>query len=119
MNFREQEHLYQAFRKSRAASAPVITPPCPMIVSDNPDRLTTSKAASSSTQYETVVKKYDMSLPSTGDQVYKCGIHDFETKNLTEFNRHLSTKDHGSKAASVPVNKLQEILRFQKSNGRL
>ena len=78
-----------------------------------------SKAGS--TQYETVVKKYDMSLPSTGDQVFKCGIHDFETKNVTEFNRHLSTKDHGtgSKATSVSVNKLQEILRFQRSNGRL
>ena len=81
------------------------------------------KGKAGSTQYETVVKKYDMSLPSTGDQVFKCGIHDFETRNVTEFNRHLSTKDHGSKAASVPipvqVNKLQEILRFQKSKGRL
>jgi hypothetical protein len=62
-------------------------------------------------------KYYDMSLPSTGDQVYKCGLHDFETKNLIEFKAHV--EDHGSKAASVPVNKLQEILRFQRSNGRL
>jgi hypothetical protein len=63
-------------------------------------------------------KYYDMSLPSTGDQVFKCGIHDFETKNVTEFNRHV--EDHGSKAASVSGTiKLQEILRFQRSNGRL
>lgn len=61
-------------------------------------------------------KYYDMSLPSTGDQVYKCGLHNYETRNLKEFNRHV--EDHGSKAASVPVNKLQEILRFQRSNGR-
>ena len=40
---------------------------------------------------------YDNSLPSTGDQVYKCGLHDYETKSLTEFNRHV--EDHGSKAA--------------------
>ena len=53
-----------------------------------------------------------MSLPSTGDQVYKCGLHDFETKNLTEFKGHI--ENHSSKAASVPVNKLQEIIRFQK-----
>jgi hypothetical protein len=84
MNLQEQERFYQAFTRSRAASsqsqsqnqnqAPVITTPSQMIVSDYPDRIKTSKAASSSTQYETVVKKYDMSLPSTGDQVYKCGF---------------------------------------------
>lgn len=44
-------------------------------------------------------KYYDMSLPSTGDQIYKCGTHNFETRNLREFNRHV--EDHGSKAASV------------------
>jgi hypothetical protein len=68
-----------------------------------------SKAAS--TQYETVVKKYDMSLPSTGDQVFKCGIHDFETKNVTEFNRHV--ENHTSKAASVSgTNKIKAIHDF-------
>jgi hypothetical protein len=70
-----------------------------------------SKAGSDVTKY------YDMSLPSTGDQIYKCGLHDYETRNLKEFNRHI--ENHSSKAASVPVNKLQEIIRFQKSNGRL
>jgi hypothetical protein len=60
-----------------------------------------------------VTKTYDMSLPSTGDQVYKCGLHEFETKNLPEFKRHV--EDHGSKAAgaSVPsVNKLKAIHDF-------
>src|SRR6187455_1738680 len=37
-----------------------------------------SKAGSSDV---TTTKTYDMSLPSTGDQIYKCGLHDFETKN--------------------------------------
>jgi hypothetical protein len=27
---------------------------------------------------------------STGDQIHKCGIHDFETRNLKEFNDHLN-----------------------------
>ena len=61
----------------------------------------------------TTTKTYDMSLPSTGDQVYKCGLHEFETKNLTEFKRHV--EDHGSKAASASVpgiNKLKEIQDF-------
>ena len=44
---------------------------------------------------------YDMSLPSSGDQVYKCGLHEFETKNLTEFKRHV--EDHGSKALLFQV----------------
>jgi hypothetical protein len=64
----------------------------------------------------TTTKTYDMSLPSTGDQVYKCGLHEFETKYLTEFNRHV--ENHGSKAASVNsgVNKVREIWDFM--NGR-
>ena len=79
-----------------------------------------SKAGSQSTQYETVVKKYDMSLPSTGDQVFKCGIHDFETKNVTEFNRHVEKENHGSKAASVSgTNKIRAIQEFFNSNGRI
>jgi hypothetical protein len=71
-----------------------------------------SKAGSDAQRY------YDMSLPSTGDQVYKCGLHEFETKNLTEFKRHV--EDHGSKAAaSVPgINKLKEIQDFINSHGR-
>ena len=71
-----------------------------------------SKAGSDVTKYY-----YDMSLPSTGDQVYKCGLHEFETKNLTEFKRHV--EDHGSKAASVPgINKLKAIHDFINSHGR-
>jgi DNA-binding protein Fis len=71
-----------------------------------------SKAGSDVTKYY-----YDMSLPSTGDQVYKCGLHEFETKNLTEFKRHV--EDHGSKAASVPgINKIKAIQDFIMANGR-
>jgi hypothetical protein len=66
--------------------------------------LQTSKAGSGT-------KYYDMSLPSTGDQVYKCGTHDYETRSLTEFNRHV--EDHGSKAASVSsINKIKAIHDF-------
>ena len=62
-------------------------------------------------------KYYDMSLPSTGDQVYKCGLHDFETKNITEFKGHI--ENHSNKAASVPnINKIKEIHDFIKSNGK-
>jgi hypothetical protein len=80
------------------------------LTKDGPVLQKESKAAS--TQYETVVKKYDMSLPSTGDKVYRCGLHDYETRSLTEFNRHV--EDHGSKAASVsvPTNKLKAIQDF-------
>ena len=134
MNLQQQEQFYQAFRKSRAASTKDDT-----IVTEIVDGLIVSKPAkrieylsTKETQASEPIitdlqkskagsgtKYYDMSQPSTGDQVFKCGIHEFETKNLTEFNRHLSTKDHSSKAASVPVNKLREIIRFQKSNRRL
>jgi hypothetical protein len=140
MNLQQQDRFYQMMTRlkaqgnssSRAASAnaPVIKPPCDIIVSDNPDRVNNnnnSKAASPSTQYQTVVneKKYDMGGSSTGEQVYQCGTHNFETKNLKEFNEHVTrTHDHndsGGKAASafVQENKLQDIIRFQKSNGRL
>ena len=30
-------------------------------------------------------KKYDMGGSSTGEPVYQCGTHNFETKNLNEF----------------------------------
>jgi DNA-binding protein Fis len=72
-----------------------------------------SKAGSDVTKYY-----YDMSLPSTGDQVYKCGLHEFETNNLTEFNRHV--ENHGSRAASVRgINKIKEIHDFIMANGRI
>ena len=137
MNLQQQERFYQAFRKSKAASTKddkIITDVVNgLIVSRPANKIESLYKAKETQASEPIItdlqkskagpgtKYYDMSLPSTGDQVYKCGIHEFETKNLTEFNRHLSTKDHGSKAASVPVqvNKLQEILKFQRSNGRL
>jgi DNA-binding protein Fis len=72
-----------------------------------------SKAGSDVTKYY-----YDMTLPSTEDQVYKCGLHEFETKNLTEFNRHV--ENHGSRAASVRgINKIKEIHDFIMANGRI
>ena len=96
-----------------------LTPSTNESVASEPIITDLQKSKAGSTQYETVVKKYDMSLPSTGDQVFKCGIHDFETKNVTEFNRHLSTKVHGSKAASVSgTNKIKAIQDFIRSNGK-
>ena len=93
--------------RSKAAAAPVIKPPCDMIVSDNPDRINNNNSKAASTQYQTVVKekKYDMGESSTGEQVYQCGTHNFETKNLKEFKEHEAVMhDHdgsGGKAASV------------------
>ena len=81
-----------------------------------------SKAGS--TQYQTVVKKIDMGGSSTGEQIFQCGIHDYETKSLKEFNEHLRTKAHndnntGSKAASVSgTNKIKAIHDFIRSNGK-
>jgi hypothetical protein len=88
--------------KSRSKAAAVIKAPCDMIVSDNPNRIK-SKAAST-TQYQTVITKYDMGGSASSDNiVYQCGTHNFETKNLKEFNEHVARLPHndtGSKAAS-------------------
>jgi hypothetical protein len=104
-----------------------------MIVSDNPDRINNnnnskSKAAAS-TQYETVITKYDMGGSASSDNiVYQCGTHNFETKNLKEFNEHVARLPHndtGSKAASMSMsvpginnNKLKTIQDFISSNGK-
>ena len=141
MNLKQQEQFYQMMTRvkanSRAASVPkedaivteivdglIVSKPAKKIeyigASETQGRnesepividLQKSKAGSDVTKYH----YYDMSLPSTGDQVYKCGIHDFETKNLTEFNGHV--ENHGSKAASVFVqeNKIKVIQDFYKS----
>jgi hypothetical protein len=50
--------------------------------------------------------------------IYKCGTHNFETRNLKEFNEHVSRLDHesSSKAASVTsVNKVKVIADFLNS----
>jgi hypothetical protein len=96
-----------------------------MIVSNNPDRiLTNSKAASTltpTTQYQTVITKYDMGGSSAGEAIYECGTHDLETKNLKEFNEHVARLPHNdtnSKAASVGgsgVNKVKVIADFLNS----
>jgi hypothetical protein len=95
----EKEPIVIDLQKSKAGSA------------STPDRI--SKETIQTSEGPAVVTKYyfDNSLPSTGDQVYKCGLHEFETKNLIEFNRHV--EDHGSKAASAPsINKLKAIQDF-------
>jgi hypothetical protein len=139
MNFQQQEQFYQMMTrlKSRAASTPAnekenetVTEVMNGLIVTRPAKKFEHLSTSETKESEPIItdlqtskagsgtKYYDMSLPSTGDQVFKCGIHDFETKNVTEFNRHV--EDHGSKAASVSGTiKLQEILRFQRSNGRL
>ena len=129
MSLQRQEQFYQMMTRlkssrSKAAAAPVIKPPCDMIVSDNPDRINNNNSKAASTQYQTVVKKYDKGGSSTGEQVYQCGTHNFETKNLKEFKEHEEVMhDHdgsGGKAASVPgINKLKMIHDFIRSNGRI
>jgi hypothetical protein len=138
MNLQQQERFYQfmnrikANERSRAASTKEDT-----IVTEIVDGLIVSKPAKKieyvddvkeqekepividlqkSKAGSDVTKYYDMSLPSTGDQVYKCGTHDYETRSLKEFNRHV--ENHGSKAASpfVQENKLRAIHDFM--NGK-
>ena len=140
--------------KSRSKAAAVIKAPCDMIVSDNPGRDKSSKAASSTvfsseeelfasappgpvpdrirqrivqtaegparvTSYE-----YERGGSSSGDQVYKCGTHDYETKSVTEFNNHInkthnesSTSSNSKAASSVSsMNKARDIAEFLNSN---
>jgi hypothetical protein len=101
-----------------------------MIVANNPNRIINSKAAST----QTVVT--DMGGSSSGEMIYRCGPHDFETKSLKEFNEHVTRLPHNdsgrsSKAASsteesiiegVPhytVNKVKVIQDFLASNGKV
>jgi hypothetical protein len=109
--------LRQNQTKSKAAA--VIKAPCDMIVSDNPDRK--GKAASStvfSSDEELIASAPPGSVPdrirqqiiqtaegpakvtsyeyerqgsSSGEQVYQCGTHNFETRNVKEFN-NISTE---------------------------
>ena len=152
-NFNEQFYemmgrLRQNQTKSKAAA--VIKAPCDMIVSDNPGRDKSSKAASSivfSSDEELIASAPPGPVPdrirqkivqtaegparvtsyeyegqgssSSPDMVYKCGTHDFETKNVKEFNNHINkTHNEGSKAASITssANKAKDIHDFISSN---
>jgi hypothetical protein len=114
-------NVIEKHRKSKAASAPVITTPCNFMVADNPNRIINgSKAAS--TQMLTRERRIPIPGSSSGELLYKCGVHDYETKNLMEFNEHLNMthSDTNSKAASVlSINKVKAIHDFLKSDGRL
>ena len=146
--------LRQNQTKSKAGA--VIKAPCDMIVSDNPNRDKSSKAASSSgsafsseeelfasappgpvpdrirqrivqtaegparvTSYE-----YERQGSSSGEQVYQCGTHNFETRNVKEFNSHInrthndsSTSSNSKAASSVSsANKARIIAEFLNSN---
>ena len=135
MNLQQQDQFYQMMTrlkaKSRAASSTEL-PEAERRVTEMINGQLISKPAKKVTLVEkqeqepividlqkskagsdiTTTKYYDMSLPSTGDQVYKCGLHEFETKNLIEFKAHV--ENHSSKAASVNsgVNKVKEIRDF-------
>ena len=139
-------------KSNRSKAAAVIKAPCDMIVSDNPGRDKSSKAASStvfSSDEELIASappgpvpdrirqrivqtaegpakvtsyEYERQGSSSGDQVYQCGTHNFETKNLKEFNNHIA-KTHnesttGSKAASSvnSENKAKAITEFLNIN---
>jgi hypothetical protein len=84
-----------------------------MIVANNPNR---SMAAS------TRERRIPIPGSSSGELLYKCGVHEYETKNLSEFNEHLNMthNDTNSKAASVSsIDKVKVIHDFLKSDGRL
>jgi hypothetical protein len=123
---KSQDQLFEMIgrlreRQNNRSKAAAIVTPCQMIVSDNPDwDKTGNKSKAASTQ--TIVKKYDMGGSSTGEPIYQCGTHNFETKSLNEFNNHLSRTDNEShsKAASVPsIDKVKATHDFLKSDGRI
>ena len=146
--------LRQNQTKSKAAA--VIKAPCDMIVSDNPGRDKSSKAASPSAVFSSdeeliasappgpvpdrirqrivqtaegpaKVTSYEyerQGSSSSTDMVYKCGTHDYETKNLKEFNNHIAkthndsstSSNSSSKAASIgSANKARVIAEFLNS----
>ena len=155
-NFNEQfyEMMGRLRQNKGSKAAAVIKAPCDMIVSDNPGRDKSSKAASSTvfssdeelfasappgpvpdrirqrivqtaegpakvTSYE-----YERQGSSSGEQVYQCGTHNFETRNVKEFNNHInrthndSSTSNNSKAASSvsSANKARVIAEFLNSN---
>ena len=132
MNLQQQDQFYQmmnrvkANERSRAASTKedaIVTEIVDGLIVSKPAKKIEYLSTKETQASEPIItdlqkskagsgtKYYDMSLPSTGDQVFKCGIHDFETKNVKEFNGHL--ENHGIKAASVPgIKKIQAIHDF-------
>ena len=159
-NFNEQ--LFEMIGRQRqnqtkSKAAAVIKAPCDMIVSDNPGRDKSSKAASSSSAVfsseeelfasappgpvpdrirQRIVQtaegpakvtsyEYERQGSSSGEQVFQCGTHNFETKNVKEFNNHInrthndSSTSSNSKAASIAIgsaNKARDIAEFLNSN---
>ena len=86
-----------------------------------PDRIRqkviqTAEGPARVTSYE-----YEGQGSSSGDQVYKCGTHDFETKNVKEFNINRthddsSTSSNSKAASSVSsANKARVIAEFLNS----
>ena len=112
---------------SKAASSTVFSseeelfasaPPGPV-----PDRIRqkviqTAEGPATVTSYE-----YERGGSSSPDMVYKCGTHDYETKNVKEFNNHINTTHNesntssNSKAASSvsSANKARVIAEFLNS----
>jgi hypothetical protein len=108
---------------SKAAAIMIKNPDCPMIVSNNPDWDRTGGKGKAAASTQTVVKKYDMGGSSTGEPIYQCGTHNFETKSLNGINNHINTihgngsgsgSGSGSKAASAgyDVSKAKAIYDF-------
>ena len=110
---------------SKAASPTVFSSDEELIASAPPgpvpDRIRqrivqTAEGPAKVTSYE-----YERQGSSSGEQVYQCGTHDFETKSIKEFNNHIDRTHNDSsttsKAASVSsVNKAKEICDFINSN---
>jgi len=114
MDFNEQLFEIIGRQRQQKSKAAAIVTPCNMIVSDNPE-WDKNKSMAAST-YE---RRIPIPGSSSGESLYKCGVHEYETKNLSEFNEHLNMT-HNSKAASVPgINTVKVIHDFLKSDGRL
>ena len=81
-NFQEQlfemiGNLRQNGLNRTSKAAAVIKTPCDMIVSDNPDWEKTGDSSKAATTTQQVI---DKGGSSSGDMIYKCGPHEFETR---------------------------------------
>jgi hypothetical protein len=113
-DFNEQLFEMIGRQRQQKSKAAAIVTPCNMIVSDNPEWDKNKRMAASTHE-----RRIPIPGSSSGEALYKCGVHDYETKSISEFNEHLNMT-HNSKAASVSsINKVKVIHEFLTSNGRL
>lgn len=118
MDFNEQLFEMIGRQRQQKSNGAAIVTPCNMIVSDNHEWDKNKSMAASTHE-----RRIPLPGSSSGELLYKCGVHEYETKSISEFNEHLNmthSSDTNSKTASVPsIDKVKAIHDFLKSDGRL